>query len=672
MAKRNDSIGMFWEDEEKVRIAIEKIKRLPPERTWEAPDYLPGLQNALQFQPQQYTDAELVYASNIREPLLFDIEVYPNYVLFAFRGLWSRKCVYFEADNEPCGRTIHVNKLNWILQNFCIVNFNGRKYDFVIAALALAERSTEDMWLATEMIIVYQMRAQDVYKKFTARKVIVPNQIDLIELTALGPGLKVCAGRLHAKRMQDLPFVPGTNLTDEQQRIVFMYCFNDLDNTELLLNNLKEQIKVREDTGAKYNLDLRSHSDQQMAETIIAGEIKKLTGQRYLSRTVLPEDVYFKFLPAKFLAYQTPMMRRVLDAVCEAKFYVSETEGNIILPQELHLPVTIGNNTYKMGIGGLHSTEKSVSHVAGDEYFLADTDVTSYYPSLILNAGIAPTNLGPDFLRVYGNIVETRIRAKWAGDAILAECLKIVVNGTFGKLGSKYSIMYAPDLMMQVTLTGQLSLLMLIESLELAGIQVLSANTDGIATKTRRTDEAVFYSVIRKWEADTGFSTEEVRYKAMYNRDVNNYIAIYEKPTKGKLYKGKGAYAETSPKKNAVNEICVEAVIAMLIHNTPIMTTLLACDKLSKFTTMRHVNGGAVKDGVYLGKIIRWYYSKDAQGEIIYAKSGNRVPRTEGAKPCMDLPDEFPQDIDYEWYEREACAILEDIGHTQPTLELPT
>ena len=54
-----------------------------------------------------------------------------------------------------------------------------------------------------------------------------------------------------------------------------------------------------------------------------------------------------------------------------------------------------------MGIGGLHSNEKSTCHVADDNYFIADTDVTSYYPTLILNAGIAPTNLGQDFLKVY-------------------------------------------------------------------------------------------------------------------------------------------------------------------------------------------------------------------------------------------------------------------------------
>jgi len=80
--------------------------------------------------------------------------------------------------------------------------------------------------------------------------------------------------------------------------------------------------------------------------------------------------------------------------------------------------------------------------------------------------------------------------------------------------------------------------------------------------------------------------------------------------------------------------------------------------------SVRTVKGGAVKDGVFLGKSIRWYYKAGEEGEIIYADSGNKVPRSEGATPLMDLPSTFPQDIDYEWYEKEAERMLVDIGYS--------
>ena len=51
---------------------------------------------------------------------------------------------------------------------------------------------------------------------------------------------------------------------------------------------------------------------------------------------------------------------------------------------------------------------------------------------------------------LHGNKAEQK---KWE---IIANALKIVVNGSFGKFGSRYSILYSPDLMLQVTITGQL------------------------------------------------------------------------------------------------------------------------------------------------------------------------------------------------------------------------
>jgi hypothetical protein len=78
---------------------------------------------------------------------------------------------------------------------------------------------------------------------------------------------------------------------------------------------------------------------------------------------------------------------------------------------------------------------------------------------------------------------------------------------------------------------------------------------------------------------------------------------------------------------------------------------------------VRKVKGGAVKDGVYLGASIRWYYATGQTGEMVYAQSGNKVPRSDGAKPLMDLPTELPADIDYDWYIQEAQKILKEIAY---------
>src|SRR5690606_22606645 len=142
-------------------------------------------------------------------------------------------------------------------------------------------------------------------------------------------------------------------------------------------------------------------------------------------------------------------------------------------------------------------------------------------------------------------------------------------------LGSKWSNLYAPDLLIQVTLTGQLALLLLIERLELAGIHVVSANTDGIVIKCPVELIHKMEEIIKWWENETRFEMERTEYAALYSRDVNNYIAI---KTNGKT-KTKGAYAnpwnDDSDRsmwlhKNPTNTICVEAVEALLTKQIPI------------------------------------------------------------------------------------------------------
>ncbi|WP_213290064.1 hypothetical protein [Bradyrhizobium sp. sGM-13] len=194
--------------------------------------------------------------------------------------------------------------------------------------------------------------------------------------------------------------------------------------------------------------------------------------------------------------------------------------------------------------------------------------------------------------------------------------MKIVNNGAFGKLGSKWSVLFAPDLMIQVTIGGQLSLLMLIEMVERAGFRVVSANTDGIVIICPTDEEDALAAVIAKWERLTGFETEETEYSALHSRDVNNYIAV--KPD-GSVKK-KGAYAEpkivASSWPSPLNEVCSDAVVEYVTKGVPIFKTIHACRDIRRFVTIRTVKGDAVKDGKYLGKAIRWYYSTDASGSI--------------------------------------------------------
>jgi len=665
---RADMAGMFWNDTPPPKPPkVEKPKRTPPERTWERPDYLPGLQEALAFRVAQFEDWELAIAAAKREKLVFDIECYENYFLIAFTSLASGKVICFErTTNHDFNR----DKLQWIVNTFCLVSFNGINYDLPILAMALAGKTNSQMKAATNEIILNGTRGSDVLRSYKVKS-IKPNHIDLIEVAPLRASLKIYGGRLHVPRMQDLPFHPETLLSHEQMAIVRWYCVNDLTGTAFLHEALKEQLSLRESLSSEYGMDLRSKSDAQIAEAVIAEEMEKLNGRRAQKPVIEPGTCYQYRVP-HFIKYESPLMNWALNIVRNARFIVSE-DGNIGMPAELkELKLQIANGVYRMGIGGLHSSEQCAAHYADENTLLIDRDVTSYYPYIILNQGLYPQHLGPNFLHVYRQLVDRRIAAKHAGNKVIDDSLKITINGSFGKLGSKYSVLYSPDLLIQVTVTGQLSLLMLIERLELRGITVVSANTDGIVIKCPKHLEPTLNEIVKQWESDTGFETKDTQYLAVFSRDVNNYIAVkkkYDKERKVWLNepdgcKTKGAYAKTGLQKNPTNQICVDALIEFLTKGTPIQSTIRNCTDIRKFVSVRTVSGGAVKDGHYLGKSIRWYYAADEEGEIIYAKNGNKVPRSEGAKPIMDIPPSLPQDVDYEWYEQEAERMLQDIGYT--------
>jgi hypothetical protein len=186
----------------------------------------------------------------------------------------------------------------------------------------------------------------------------------------------------------------------------------------------------------------------------------------------------------------------------------------------------------------------------------------------------------------------------------------------------------------------------------------VSANTDGLVIYCPKNAVSKVRNIIGGWELVTGFDTEETQYKAIYMRDVNSYAAI-----KDDGVKLKGAYTVAGLSKNPTTEICSEAVVKFLSEGKDITTTIRNCKDIRKFVSVRKVTGGAVKDGTYLGKVVRWYYSSLAFGCIEYKLNGNKVPQSEGAMPCMTLPDQFPDDIDFNWYVNEANKILKEIGY---------
>lgn len=611
------------------------------------------------------SDEELV--ANRGGTLIYDIELFKNYYFIGFKCLKTLKYLTLESPfNE--------RKLSWIMHNYICIGFNNIKFDNPVLWLSYKTQDIPTLQRLASALINEGLWHQEAQKVFQF-KIYETNIIDTIEVAPLKGSLKLYMARLHAPRIQELPFPIDVDLTDEQKKVAKHYNFNDLDGTHLLFDFMKERVELRRSMSAEYGLDLNSKSDAQIAEAVLVQEVTKINGVRP-KKPDIPAGTSFYYKPPAYLKFQTPALQALLETVKSVSFVIGET-GKVKLPDELKNPIKVGTGEYRLGNGGLHSSEENVCYKATDDLIISDKDVTSYYPRLTTTLGLYPRALGPAYLVVLEKIIQSRIDAKIAKRTTEANGKKIVVNGAGGKYSDPYSFLYDPELTIQQNVTGQLALLLYIETVTLAGLTVISANTDGIVCLVPKELEQKYQECGQYWQKVTGFNLEETRYSSYYARDVNSYVAVKVGAKTLKDIKVKGPYSEVGSQSgtqldtNPTTQICTDAVKQLLLDGTPIEQTIRNCKDFTRFITVRQAKyPGAHKDGAYLGKILRWYYAKNIIGTINTVATNNKVADSEGGKPCLDLPLEFPEDVDYTWYINKTVDMLFDINYYQRSKQM--
>ena len=598
-----------------------------------------------------------------------DVECYPNYFLVTLYRVSDGATVFFDMHYDVLNtleRPHTLENLRSMLSRYTVVTYNGNYYDLPLIYMFISGCNNSTLKEYSDRIIQEKIKPWEIEKAYKDFSI---DTIDLIDLCPLQSTLKIYGGRLHTKTMQDLPLPPDAVIPQEKIGTIRKYCRNDTRITAELYNELSFNLQIREKLGAEIGVDLRSKGDAKIAETLI---IKKIYSDR---QTVRPQNIVkpgtqYNYTAPKFIKFESALLQQIKYQFENLPYTVADN-GHVEFcfeNKKKSYNFSFYGTKYTCGIGGLHSCEKSVCYKATDTMIIEDNDVTSYYPSTILNNRYFPESLGIEFYNVYKDIVVRRITAKHHGDKLTAAALKVPINACFGKFGSKYSALYAPDLMINVTVTGQLSLLMLIEMLEQANIHVISANTDGIVTYYNKDLKQTKDSIIQKWSELTEYDMEITPYSILASRDVNNYVAV---KTDGHC-KGKGAYADLSEeyyhlRSNPDGAISYTAVRQFLIDNTPIEKTIRACKDIRQFVTIRTVNGGAVYNGTLIGKSIRYYHASDSLESFFYSDSkpttaGHLVPCTLGTVPCMTLPDKLPDNIDYEYYVQSAYDALTELG----------
>ena len=681
----------------------------------------------------------------VRYRKVCDTECAHGYWLLKFKDVVTGVIDTFSI--WPGSPPLDIPRIRQIIATSTIITFNGAGYDIPMISLALSGVDTARLKEANDSIIPGpgkkglkpwpQDGRPSFYEFFGVTEV---EHLDHIDIMEVAPGvrisLKTYMGACHSLWMKDLPFDPAAHLTPFDRFETAVYCDNDCQGTIDLFRKVEDRVALRESLNEQYRpfdkyFDARSKSDAQIAEAVFKA---KILPTRVKPRFV-PHGYEFYYQPPAFIKFRSPELQAVLRTVKENAFKVSDKDQwlkmsealrgefidgdeigdddgaekiktGIIIPAEIKsIRYRRNVSTYKFGMGGLHSQEKAVNwHGVPGMCEIDDDDVESYYPTLILMMAMYPEAIGLAFLQIYKEIYDARIHAKHMAAACkksgdkdgakhwktIADGLKIVLNGTFGKLGSKYSILFSPEQMIQVTLTGQLALLMLIERLEDAGITVVSANTDGIVTKVPDGMQFIKNAIVKQWEIETGLKTERTNYAAIYMQSVNSYVAF----KKDGEVKTKGFFAEpgvSNTTKVPARAICADAAIAYLKDGTPIPKTVRGCTDVRRFVTVRNVKGGAIKYSyserqkmmlamgeepfendpevkTYLGKVVRYVYRRGEPFAIHYAENGKKVADSDGAAPMMLLDAAYtvPYWIDYAKYEDEAVAMLRNVGVEYP------
>src|SRR5690606_28583124 len=96
------------------------------------------------------TPPEIGFAAMAREQMVCDVELFPNYFLVSFCSVETGAIWYCEAEGSGASLSPDAREmLNYILNNFEIITFNGINYDIPIVTIALQGASIEELYHAS-------------------------------------------------------------------------------------------------------------------------------------------------------------------------------------------------------------------------------------------------------------------------------------------------------------------------------------------------------------------------------------------------------------------------------------------------------------------------------------------------------------------------------------------
>ena len=504
--------------------------------------------------------------------MFFDIEV------FKYNAM-----VVFKDENKKLLRVFHNNfkGLADFIKGKVLVGYNNYHYDDFILHAMLDQKSNKQIKELNDRIISGEsIRLK--YRKFESLDTY--QQLDVSN-----PSLKKIEGNMGRMILESsVPFSIDRELTEDEFYQVLEYCSYDVDMViEIFKMRIKSYFKP------KFSL-VDMYGDEKAIRwntTTISGNLLLKKKAQKWSNIRVAEDL-LELVPPDV---KEMWLERAQD-------FSKKKANKTITVNEF-------GNEIQFGFGGLHGAHREIKKQKNVKLL----DVASMYPNIILILNV----LG-EASEKYKSILDRRLAIKHI-DKILSEALKLILNSVYGNLNNEYSLLYNPNGALSVCVYGQIALYELCKRIAPYST-ILNINTDGVAFIPH---EDGYIEAYKQWEKEFKLQLEEKNFDYIYQKDVNNYIAI-----KGDYMECKGAdvnrYLEDSLFRNNNARIVDIALVDKITKDKDILTTIK--ENLDKPHLFQYVlQAGGTYQGTFdekgnqYNKVNRIFASKK-EGFCIYKK----------------------------------------------------
>ena len=462
------------------------------------------------------------------------------------------------------------------------------------------------------------------------------------------------------------------------------YNKNDVFLCGEMVRQKPDEVKLRYSISNAFGVNVLCSARANIADKLTVrfySDMSGLSPKQFIKERTERTKLSFKKIIFPHIKFKTPELQKMLSEMMQVT--ITRTNKDAFSKE-----IEFYGTKYTLATGGIHSQDPPRICRSDDKFVYLHHDYTSYYPSIMISYNIAPKHLNKaTFVKMVDYLKQTRVKCKHTKDEdglviegvpnkVGAEALKIVINSIYGKLGSELFFLYDRFAQMQVTINGQLMTMTLIEELELNGIHVISANTDGIVIKLPRDKFDVYKEITTRWNETNKMGADFEEYDLIVSRDVNNYFDIQ---TDGTIeYKGaldpKQYLKEL--KKGYDMPVVAIAVFNFFVHNIPVMETLRNHKDILDFCKTQNVGRQfeVVYDVYDKGKIthihsqrhVRFYVS--TKGIVIQKENkttGAKSKLAGGNSVCiLNSLDDKPieeRNINYSYYYNECYKIIDPI-----------